>query len=103
MLLPVVGGCCTKFKSNQTFESTTPSFSFVSSSLKRNATMLDPFAQHFGSFSLHIHGLLERHSRVLCHSITKSYRSYPSHNTLQYCCSPILLAVGVSLCFAHAP
>ena len=47
--------CCAKFKSNQTFESTIPSISFASSSLKHSATMLDPFAQRFSSSALSVY------------------------------------------------
>ena len=48
--------------------------------------MLDPFAQRFSS------SVVSENVIHVCHSITKSYRSYPSHNTLQV---PILL--GISL------
>ena len=47
MLLDVVACCCTKFETSQTFQPTTPNISFVPWSLKRSATMLDPFAQLF--------------------------------------------------------
>ena len=39
--------CCAKFETGQTFQPTTPNISFVLWSLKRSATMLDPFAQLF--------------------------------------------------------
>ena len=38
---------CAKFDTDQTFQPTTPNISFVPWSLKRDATMLDPFAQLF--------------------------------------------------------
>ena len=47
MLLDVVVCCCAKFETGQTFQLTTPDISFVPWSPKRNATMLDPFAQLF--------------------------------------------------------
>ena len=47
MLLDVVASCCAKFETGQTFQPTTPSFSFVPWSPKCSATMLDPFAQLF--------------------------------------------------------
>ena len=47
MLLRVVGSCCAKFETSQTFQPTTPNISFVPWSPKRSATMLDPFAQLF--------------------------------------------------------
>ena len=46
-LLHVVGCCCAKFETGQTFQATTPNISFVRSSPKRGATMLNPFAQLF--------------------------------------------------------
>ena len=51
--------------------------------------MLDPFAQRFSSSAVSV---VSENVIHVCHSITKSYRSYPSHNTLQV---PILL--GISL------
>ena len=42
MLLLVVGSCCAKFETGQTFEPTTPNMSFVPWSSKCGATMLDP-------------------------------------------------------------
>ena len=47
MLIDVVTCRCAKFETGQTFQPTTPNISFVSWSPKRNATMLDPFAQLF--------------------------------------------------------
>ena len=47
MLLDVVACCCAKFETGQTFQPTTPNISFVPWSPKRNATMLDLFAQLF--------------------------------------------------------
>ena len=47
MLLDVVGSCCAKLETGQTFQPTTPNISFVPWSLKRSATMLDPFGQLF--------------------------------------------------------
>ena len=47
MLLDVVACCCAKFETGQTFQSTTLNISFVRWLPKRNATMLDPFAQLF--------------------------------------------------------
>ena len=47
MLLCVVGSCCAKFETGQTFEPTTPNISFVPWSPKRGATMLGLFAQLF--------------------------------------------------------
>ena len=44
-LLHVVGSCCAKFETGQTFQPTTPNISFVPWSPKCSATMLDPFAQ----------------------------------------------------------
>ena len=44
-LLHVVGSCCAKFETGQTFQPTTPNISFAPWSPKRSATMLDPFAQ----------------------------------------------------------
>ena len=44
-LLHVVGRCSAKFETGQTFEPITLNISFVPWSLKRSATMLDPFAQ----------------------------------------------------------
>ena len=46
-LLHVVGCSCAKFETGQTFQPTTPNIYFVPWSPKRNATMLDPFAQLF--------------------------------------------------------
>ena len=47
-LLHVVGCCCTKFETRQTFQPpTTPNISFVPWSPKHSATMLDPFVQLF--------------------------------------------------------
>jgi len=46
-LLHVVGCCCAKFETGQTFQPTTPNIYFVPWSPKRRATMLDPFAQLF--------------------------------------------------------
>ena len=54
----VVGCCCAKFETGQTFQPTTPNISFVPWSPKRSATMLDPFAQLFQ----HCWG----HARSLC-------------------------------------
>ena len=45
MLLDVVACCCARFETGQTFQPTTPNISVVPLSPKRNATMLDPFAQ----------------------------------------------------------
>ena len=45
MLLDVVGSCCAKFVTDQTFQPTTPNISFVPWSPKSSATMLNPFAQ----------------------------------------------------------
>ena len=42
MLFRVVGNCCTKFETGQTFELTSPNISFLPWSTKRSATMLDP-------------------------------------------------------------
>ena len=47
MLLDVVACCCATFETGQTFQPITPNISFVPRSLKRNATMLDPFAKLF--------------------------------------------------------
>ena len=47
ILLDVVACCCANFETGQTFQPTTPNISFVEWSPKRNATMLDPFAQLF--------------------------------------------------------
>ena len=44
-LLRVVGSCCARFETGQTFELTTPSFFFAPRSLKHSATMLNPFAK----------------------------------------------------------
>ena len=44
MLLHGVGSCCEEFETDQTFEATTPNFSFVRCSSKRSATILDSFA-----------------------------------------------------------
>ena len=44
-LLHVVGCCCAKFETGETFQPTTPNIFFVPWSPKRSATMLDPFAQ----------------------------------------------------------
>ena len=46
-LLHVVGCCCAKFETGQTFQPTTPNISFVPWSPKCSATMLDSFAQLF--------------------------------------------------------
>ena len=46
-LLHVVGYCCAKFETGQTFQPTTPNISFVPWSPKRSVTMLDLFAQLF--------------------------------------------------------
>ena len=46
-LLHVVGCCCAKFETGQTFQPTTPNISFVPWSAKRSVTMLDLFAQLF--------------------------------------------------------
>ena len=42
-LLRVVGSCCAKFETCQTFDPPTPNTSFVPWSPKRSAKMLDPF------------------------------------------------------------
>ena len=47
MFLRVVGSCCSKFLTGQTFESTTPSISFVQGIAERSTTMMDPLAQLF--------------------------------------------------------
>ena len=47
MLLDVVVCCCTKSETGQTFQPVTPNISFVPWSLKRSATILDPFAPLF--------------------------------------------------------
>ena len=52
-LLHVVGSCCAKFETSQTFEPATPNISFVPWSQKRSATTLDPFAQLFQHCSGH--------------------------------------------------
>ena len=57
-LLHVVGYCCAKFETGQTFQPTAPNISFVPWSPKRCATMLDPFAHLFQ----HCWG----HARSLC-------------------------------------
>ena len=61
MLLDVVACCCAKFETGQTFQPTTPNIFCVPWSLKRSATMLDPFAQLFqhcwGPRTLITHGL----------------------------------------------
>ena len=57
-LLHVVGCCCAKFETSQTFQPTTLNISFVLWSPKRSATMLDPFARFFQ----HCRG----HARWLC-------------------------------------
>ena len=44
-LLHVVGSCCARFETGQTFELTTPSFFFAPRSLKHSTTMLNPFAK----------------------------------------------------------
>ena len=46
-LLHVIGRYSAKFEGGQMFEPITPNISFVPWSLKRSATMLDPFAQLF--------------------------------------------------------
>ena len=46
-LLHIVGCCCANFETGQTFQPTTPNISFVPRSPKRNAIVLDPFAQLF--------------------------------------------------------
>jgi len=46
-LLHVLGCCCAKFETGQTFQPTTPNISFVPWSPKRSATMLDSFALLF--------------------------------------------------------
>ena len=46
-LLQVIGCCCAKLETGQTFQPTTPNISFVPWSPKRSATMLDPLAQLF--------------------------------------------------------
>ena len=45
VLLRVVGGCCTKCETGQTFEPKAPNISFVPWSPKRSETTVDPFAQ----------------------------------------------------------
>ena len=63
-LFHVVGSCCTKFETGQTFETTTPNISFVPLSPKRNATMFDPFeklSNILGLRSRITHGLLRDH------------------------------------------
>ena len=72
MLLYVVGSCCAKSETSQTYEPTPPNISFVSWSPKRSTTMLDPFAQLF---------LCATHAHYTWSS--KSYGLYPSHDALQ--------------------
>ena len=56
-LLHVVGCCCAKFETGQTFQPTTSNISFVLWSPKRSATMLDPFAQLFQHCWGHVRSL----------------------------------------------
>ena len=56
-LLHVVGCCCAKFETGQTFQPTTPNISFVPWSPKRIATMLEPFAQLFQHCWGHVRSL----------------------------------------------
>ena len=60
-LLYVLGCCCAKFETGQTFQPTTPNISFVPWSPKRSATMLDPFAQLFQHCLGHLRSL-----RMVC-------------------------------------
>ena len=57
MLLRVVGTCCAKFETGETFAPTTPNISFVLWSPKRSATMLGRFAQLFQHCWGHAHEL----------------------------------------------
>ena len=57
MLLRVVGTCCAKFETGETFAPTTPNISFVLCSPKRSATMLGRFAQLFQHCWGHAHEL----------------------------------------------
>ena len=56
-LLHVVGCCCARFETGQTFQPTTPDISFVPWSPKRSATMLDLFAQLFQHCWIHASSL----------------------------------------------
>ena len=86
MLLDVVACRCAKFETGQTFQPTTPNISFVPWSPKRNATMLDPFAQLFQHcWASHVHYAW----------FTKTYGLYPSHDVLQV---PTLLGVVAFVC-----
>ena len=84
MLLRVVGSCCAKSETGQTFEPTTPEISFVLCSPKRSVTVLDPFAQlfqHWWDYALALY------------MVSKSYGLCPSHDALQV---PTLLRVNVA-------
>ena len=79
-LLGIVGSCCVKFETGQTFEPTTPNISFVSWSPKRGTTMLDPFAQLFQYCWGHASALhmVSLQSQIDCIPFTMRCRS-------QYC------------------
>ena len=53
-----VACCCAKFETDQTFTLTTPNISFVLSTPRRGATMLEPFAQLFQHCKGHARALL---------------------------------------------
>ena len=86
-LLHVVGCCCAKFETGQTFQPTTPNISFVPWSPKRSATMLHLF---FVQLFQHCWG----HASSL-RMVHKTYGLCPSHDALQV---PTLLGVVWSVC-----
>ena len=88
-LLHVIGCCCAKFETGQTFHPTTPNISFVPWSLKGIATILDPARLHR---SFNVVGATYAHYAWF----TKTYGLYPSHDALQV---PTLL--GVVAFFLH--
>ena len=90
-LLQVVGFCCAKFETGQTFQPTTPNISFVPWSPKRSATMLDPFDPTLLCYASNIVGATDAHYAWFA----KTYGLYPSHDTLQV---PTLSGVVASVC-----
>ena len=99
MLMRVVGSCCAKFETGQTFKPTTPSISFVPWLPKRIATMLDSFVQLVQHCWCHACVLpmvsLEINQCVTIQSLENFNVSILRHNALQV---PTLLGVVAFVC-----
>ena len=101
ILLHVVGSCCAKFETVQTFESTSPNISFVLWSLKRSTTMLDPFAQllqHCWCHACTLHMISKVLWIVSFPQCAAGSNIVGSFHTTTHIVSPIVLGVVVSVC-----